>query len=127
MKICFLGAGALGSALGGVLAEAGNEVWLSDRSRAHVDAINARGLNLREDGVERMVAARARTSAEGIGPADLVIVLGKSFQTRAAVRGPGALGGPDPGVSPRHNGRGPGGIPAAAPGRGAGEGGTHNG
>ena len=42
MKICFLGAGALGSALGGVLTEAGNEVWLVDRSQAHVDAINAR-------------------------------------------------------------------------------------
>ena len=44
MKICFLGAGALGSTLGGVLTEAGNEVWLVDRSQAHVDAINARGL-----------------------------------------------------------------------------------
>ena len=33
MKICFLGAGALGSALGGVLTEAGNEVWLSTARR----------------------------------------------------------------------------------------------
>lgn len=30
MKICMLGAGALGSALGGVLTEGGHEVWLVD-------------------------------------------------------------------------------------------------
>lgn len=28
MKICMLGSGALGSALGGVLTEGGNDVWL---------------------------------------------------------------------------------------------------
>lgn len=28
MKICMLGSGALGSAIGGVLTEAGNDVWL---------------------------------------------------------------------------------------------------
>lgn len=117
MKICFLGAGALGSALGGVLAEAGNEVWLIDRSPAHVDAINARGLNLREDGVERMVAARARTSAEGIGPADLVVVLVKSFQTRDAIRGAGALVGPDTVVMSLQNGLGHEEILAEAVGR----------
>ena len=117
MKICFLGAGALGSAIGGVLAEAGNEVWLVDRNREHVDAINARGLVLREDGVDRRVATQARTSAEGIGPAELVVVLVKSFHTRAAIGGAGTLVGPDTVVMSLQNGLGHEEILAEAVGR----------
>ena len=117
MKICFLGAGALGSAIGGVLTEAGNEVWLVDRGQEHVAAINARGLALREDGVDRTVAARARTSVEGIGPADLVVVLVKSFHTRAAIEGAGALVGPDTVVVSLQNGLGHEDILAEAVGR----------
>ena len=117
MKICFLGAGALGSAIGGVLTEAGNEVWLVDRGQEHVDAINTRGLALREDGVDRTVAARARTSVEGIGPADLVVVLVKSFHTRAAIEGAGALLGQDTVVVSLQNGLGHEDILAEAVGR----------
>jgi 2-dehydropantoate 2-reductase len=106
MKICFLGAGALGSALGGVLTEAGNEVWLVDRSPAHVDAINAKGLVLREDGADRAVPAKARTTTDGIGPADLVVVLVKSFHTRDAIASAGSIVGPDTVVMSLQNGLG---------------------
>ena len=106
MKICFLGAGALGSALGGVLTEAGNEVWLVDRSAAHVDAISAKGLVLREDGADRTVPAKARTTTDDIGPADLVVVLVKSFHTREAIAGALALVGPDTVVMSLQNGLG---------------------
>ena len=41
MKICMLGAGALGSAIGGTLAAAGSDIWLVDVYKPHVDAINA--------------------------------------------------------------------------------------
>ncbi|MDP4157753.1 MAG: 2-dehydropantoate 2-reductase N-terminal domain-containing protein, partial [Bacillota bacterium] len=40
MKICVLGAGALGSTIGGTLAEAGQEVYLIDQWAEHVKAIN---------------------------------------------------------------------------------------
>jgi 2-dehydropantoate 2-reductase len=106
VKICFLGAGALGSAIGGVLTEAGNEVWLIDRGQAHVDAINAHGLRLRQDGVDRAIPARARTSVDGIGAADLVVVLVKSFHTRGAIEGAGALVGPETVVMSLQNGLG---------------------
>ena len=43
MKICFLGAGALGCSIGGVLAAGGSDVCLVDRYQAHVDAINSGG------------------------------------------------------------------------------------
>ena len=85
MKVCMLGSGALGSAIGGVLTEGGNDVVLIDAWAGHVDAINSRGLTLRDGGVDRTVKARAATSADGIGPADLVVVLVKSYHTREAI------------------------------------------
>jgi 2-dehydropantoate 2-reductase len=117
VKICVLGAGALGSALGGVLTEAGNEVWLVARSQAHVDAINARGLLLRESGVDRAVPAKARTTTGGIGPADLVVVLVKSFHTREAIASAGSIVGPDTVVLSLQNGLGHEEVLAEAVGR----------
>jgi 2-dehydropantoate 2-reductase len=94
MKVCVLGAGALGCAIGGVLAEAGAEVWLLNRSAAHVAAMNQNGLTLRDGGVDRVVPVQAATSASAIGHADLVIVLVKSFHTREALQNASALLGP---------------------------------
>ena len=48
MRICFIGAGALGSTIGGTLARGGAEVFLIDPFQAHVDAINATGLRMLE-------------------------------------------------------------------------------
>ena len=42
MKVCVLGAGSLGSTIGGALAKAGNEVHFV--GRAHMNAINENGL-----------------------------------------------------------------------------------
>jgi 2-dehydropantoate 2-reductase len=106
MKICFLGSGALGSALGGVLTEGGNDVWLVDAWAGHVDAMNGRGLVLRDGGVDRAVRVNARTSPDGIGPADLVVVLVKSYHTRAAIEQAGAIIGPETVVMSLQNGLG---------------------
>ena len=90
MKICVLGAGALGCAIGGVLTEGGNEVWLVNRGQAHVDAMKLHGLVMRDQGVDRVVQVRATTDCREIattaGPVDLIIVLVKSFHTRAAIQ-----------------------------------------
>lgn len=94
MKICILGAGALGSALGASLAEGGSEVVLLSRNAAHVEAIRAGGLRLRDQDGERRVRLRAETEAARVGPADLVVVLVKSFQTREALAQAGPLFGP---------------------------------
>jgi len=101
-----LGSGALGSALGGVLTEGGNDVWLIDAWAGHVDAMNDRGLTLRDGGVDRTVKVRARTSPEGMGPADLVIVLVKSYHTREAIEKAGAIIGPGTVVMSLQNGLG---------------------
>jgi 2-dehydropantoate 2-reductase len=36
MKVCILGSGALGSAVGGVLTEGGDDVWLIDAWASHI-------------------------------------------------------------------------------------------
>jgi 2-dehydropantoate 2-reductase len=106
VKICVLGAGALGCAIGGTLAGAGSDVWLINRSRPHVDAMNAAGLRMREEDVERTVKVKAATHCNGIGPADLVIVLVKSFDTREAIESAAPILGPRTVVLSLQNGLG---------------------
>lgn len=106
MRIGIIGAGALGSVIGGTLAEAGNDVLLVNRNRSHVDAINRDGLTIRTDGMDRVVAVRAATPAQVGEPADLVIVLVKSFHTAEAVREAIGLVGPDTTVLSLQNGLG---------------------
>lgn len=85
MKIVMLGSGSLGSAIGGTLAAGGSEVYLIDQWEEHINTIRENGLKLRETGVEKTVRVEARTNCAGIGRADLVIVLVKSFHTKEAV------------------------------------------
>jgi 2-dehydropantoate 2-reductase len=106
MQWAIVGAGALGSALGGVLVEAGHGVLLVTRNRAHVDAINQRGLTLRTDGVDRTVAARAVADCAGQPSVDCAIVLVKSAQTHAALAAAMPLVGPDTVVLSLQNGLG---------------------
>lgn len=85
MKIVMLGAGALGSTIGGTLAMANNEVYFVDMWKEHVDKINAQGLHMTDETNDWYVKVDARTNGEGIDEADLVIVLVKSFATKSAV------------------------------------------
>lgn len=86
MKICFIGAGALGSALGGTLAFHGLDVTLIDHNQAHVDKINSNGLNLKEGDEIRNVKIKAATSTQKLPVMDLIIVLVKSFGTKKAIQ-----------------------------------------
>jgi 2-dehydropantoate 2-reductase len=91
MKICFVGSGAIGSSLGGILSEGGLDVHLVDKWQAHVDAMNQHGLRLREAESERVVKVTAHADCRRVGVADLVIVLVKSFHTRQAIEECGPL------------------------------------
>ncbi len=111
MKFAVVGAGALGSAIGGVLTEAGHDVLLITRNKAHVDAIHQRGLVLRTAGVDRVVRARAAVSAQealaqGQHSVDCMIVLVKSAQTHVAVSAAMDLVGPETAVLSLQNGLG---------------------
>jgi len=107
MRICFIGAGALGSTIGGTLARSGEQVWLIDPFQAHVDAINAHGLQMLEAGEEVRADVTACTSASDAGiVADLVIVLVKSYHTAAAIQAAAPIIGPETVVMSLQNGLG---------------------
>ena len=106
MKIAILGAGALGCAIGAALTEGGHETWLISRSPAHVNAMRGEGLRVDDAQGTRRIPVLAATQAAEVGVAELVIVLVKSFQTDAAMRGAAALVGPDTLVLSLQNGLG---------------------
>ncbi|MCG6909868.1 MAG: 2-dehydropantoate 2-reductase [Deltaproteobacteria bacterium] len=106
MKIAVVGAGAMGSLFGGLLAEAGAEVWLVDIWSEHVDAVNDRGLTIERDGRVRTVRLQATMDPETVGESDLTIVFVKSTQTEAAARTAKALAGRDGLVLTLQNGMG---------------------
>lgn len=106
MKIAVLGAGSLGCAMGGVLTEAGHEVWLINWHADRVEHLRRHGLVMRVDGVDRRVAVRAALRAQEVGPVDLVIVLVKSFHTDEAMAGALALIGRQTDVLSLQNGLG---------------------
>lgn len=106
MKICILGAGSLGCAIGGMLAADGAEVTLINRNADQVAAINARGLVLTTAQGEKVVRARAAQSCAGLSTVDLLIVLVKSFDTRTAIEGAMDVVGTDTTVLSLQNGLG---------------------
>lgn len=106
MKICMLGAGALGCSIGGVLAQGGSDVILVDRFQAHVDAINASGLKMRVGDEDKIVKVKAYSSCAGLEPVDLIIVLVKSFATRTAIESALTIVGKDTIVMSIQNGLG---------------------
>ncbi len=86
MKIAVLGAGAMGSLYGGLLAEAGNEVWLIDVFKEHVNAINKDGLQIEGVSGDRVIKnIRATADSEEAGIAQLILVFVKSTITDIAV------------------------------------------
>lgn len=106
MRICVLGAGSLGSAIGGQLALGGNDVVLVNRDAGFCDAVNADGLVLLREGRETRVNVIAMTAARDLDPVDLVIVLVKSKDTEGAIRSATNLVGPDTVVLSLQNGLG---------------------
>jgi 2-dehydropantoate 2-reductase len=107
MKIAVLGAGAMGSLFGGLLAQTGNEVILVDVSRETVTAINDDGLYMESRFREPLtIRIRATSIPAEIGPVDLVIVFVKSYDTEVAIRGAQALIGANTSVLTLQNGWG---------------------
>jgi 2-dehydropantoate 2-reductase len=80
-----VGAGALGSILGGYIAETGEDVTLVGR-KPHVEAIRAGGLVIEGMRGRRVVRkVRAVTDPRDVTSADVLIVAVKSFDTEAAL------------------------------------------
>ena len=106
MKIAVIGAGAMGSLFGALLAGADNEVWLYDVWQEHVQAINQEGLSIEREGQTRVVRLHATTEPDQIGMAELTIIFVKSTQTRAATLTAQQIAGSDGAVMTLQNGMG---------------------
>ena len=106
MKVAVVGAGAMGSLFGALLAETGAAVWLVDVWEAHMEAVNSKGLSIEREGQVRRVALNATTDPREIGKCDLVIVFVKSIHTGDASRTAAMLAGKDGLVVTLQNGMG---------------------
>lgn len=106
MKVLILGAGAMGCLYGAALHRAGCEVVFVDVNQSHIDAINARGLELEtRAGVEHLPIP-ARRPEEISEPVDLVVVFTKTFHTEAALAGIAQAIGPQTWLLSLQNGLG---------------------
>ncbi|MEO7911395.1 MAG: 2-dehydropantoate 2-reductase [Roseiflexaceae bacterium] len=105
MKICIVGAGAIGGYMGARLALAGEHVTLIARG-AHLQTIQERGLTLQgQDGTVEVAQPALATSDMGMaGPQDVVIVAVKVHSLAALAPAMRALYSPETIVLPAQNG-----------------------
>lgn len=108
LSVAIVGAGALGSAIGGVLAENGARVTLISGNFAHRDAINRDGLGLTADGMDfRFVTVTAHADCSSVADTvDLAIILIHSAATQDAAHDVRSILRPDSLVFSLQNGLG---------------------
>ncbi|MER8463172.1 2-dehydropantoate 2-reductase [Mesorhizobium sp. M1396] len=85
MKITIFGAGAIGGYLAARLAIAGRTDLSIVARGAHLEAIEANGLRLIEDGQETSVPVRAAAKAEELGAQDYVVLALKAHSLTSAL------------------------------------------
>jgi len=106
-RVAVVGAGGMGSAVAAYLAAAHTPVVLVGRSPAHIEAITARGLRVDSpDGTSQTVQLEATTEPAAVAPADHVIILTKSFDTREAAATAAAIAAPAAWITTLQNGLG---------------------
>lgn len=85
-KIVVLGAGAMGSLFGGLLAEGGLDVTLIDPWQEHIDKIRADGLKMVGFGGDRFIPVNATSEPSTVESADVVFVQCKANFNGAAAK-----------------------------------------
>ncbi len=107
MKVAIIGAGAMGCIYGTYLSRH-NEVLLVDVVKAHVDAINERGLEfVHLDGTTEIFKnMKATMDTAGYPAADIVVLLTKGYQSADALAANKSLIGPKTIVLSLQNGYG---------------------
>ena len=93
MKICVIGAGAIGGLLAAKLAEAGEEVGVVARG-AQLKAIREHGLVLREEDKDIVARVAASDSIADLGEPDLIVLGMKAHQVAAVAPEVGSILGP---------------------------------
>lgn len=103
MRICVIGAGAIGGLLAAKLADAGEDVSVIARG-PHLAAISANGLKLIEGDKETIARVKASSRIADVGEQDLIILGMKAHQVAAVVRDLPAIYGPRTSVLTAQNG-----------------------
>lgn len=106
MNIAVIGAGAMGSLFGALLAESGHAVHLISRDPDHIQAIQEKGLAIERSGEVRTVAVPGSIEADAAPPADLCLVFVKSPDTADAAADAARLAGETGAVLTLQNGLG---------------------
>jgi 2-dehydropantoate 2-reductase len=106
MRIVIIGAGAMGSLFGGMLARAGEDVVFVEKWQDHVDALEERGLQMRFGDDAWHAEGRATTDVREAGTADLLMIWSKAYDTAAAIAEAAPAIGPDTIVCTLQNGLG---------------------
>jgi 2-dehydropantoate 2-reductase len=75
----------MGSLFGGLLSLSGEEVWLVDIWKEHIDTIRSNGLAIEEKGKAQVLSINATTDIASIGKADLILYFVKTYHTEKAV------------------------------------------
>lgn len=105
MKICILGAGAMGMLFGSLLSVK-NDVWLLDVDESRIRKINADGVSVHEQDGVRLMRPHGVTGSEGLPKMELVIVFVKAMYTVSALEANRGLLGPDTYLMTLQNGAG---------------------
>jgi 2-dehydropantoate 2-reductase len=106
VKVAVVGAGGVGSVFGGRLAAAGHDVWLVHRRPEVVEALRQDGLRLTTSSGDERISVGATLDTSEVGPTDLVLILTKANDTRAAAEASRPLLGPTTPVLTLQNGLG---------------------
>lgn len=85
MKIAIVGSGAMGSLYGAYLHKSGEEVYLINKWKEHINTINKVGLVIEEGDKKLKFYPKAVTNSKDIGIVDLAIVFVKSTKTEEAI------------------------------------------
>lgn len=85
MKIAIVGPGALGCLIAAFLSKCKEEIWLLDKKEERVKKITEQGIII--EGVSGNWQAKVKITSEAkeIGPADLIIICVKSYDTKEAI------------------------------------------
>ena len=103
MRICVVGAGAIGGLVAAWFARAGHEVCAVARG-AHLEAIRRRGLTLISGGKPELHPVRASSEPADFGIQDAVFICLKTYSIAAMLPRLKSLVGPDTMVIPAING-----------------------
>ena len=105
-KIVIIGPGAIGSLFASFFSRTGAEVWLLDIRPTRVDRVRREGLVIETGGEDSVLRPRITLDPTEVGPADLVVIAVKAYDTASAAKAVSSLLGKETLVLTLQNGLG---------------------